>query len=133
MTRLAPVQGFVAVTLMKLESKVVRPRAYINRRIRDLPASQCSSYRAHNMELHANHSDPLNTDLLDANNRVLYRITTNGGFLSTRTTTIVKMTPEGRAETFGEIDYHSWSGDVLRFCGRELEARDYLDKSFFGR
>lgn len=85
------------------------------------------------MELHATNSNPLNTDLLDANNRVLYHITTSGGFLITRTTTLVKATPEGRQEIFGEIDYHSWAGDVLRFCGRELDARDYLDKSLFGR
>ena len=80
------------------------------------------------MDLYATRSDPLNTDLLDARNYPLYHVSTHAPPFKSGTTTIAKSTPS-QTVTMAEIEWHSFSQDVLRFQGRSMNVKDYIDKS----
>ncbi|KAI0091598.1 hypothetical protein BDY19DRAFT_931279 [Irpex rosettiformis] len=96
------------------------------------------------MDLYATRSDPLNTDFLDSRNMPLYHVSTHHQPFKSGTTTISKSTGSGsgisqmfnRTQTVpvAEIEWHSLSQDVLRFQGRSMNMKDYIDKEgLFGR
>ncbi|KAI0696464.1 hypothetical protein BC835DRAFT_1342556 [Cytidiella melzeri] len=81
------------------------------------------------MELHATHADPLNTQLLDAQDRPVYEIATKRRVLHHSTTTISKPTPLG---TVAEFEWHRrLSNSVLQFRGRSTNVKDYISKAGF--
>jgi hypothetical protein len=86
------------------------------------------------MELYATHSDPLNTELFDSNQRLLYRVKAPHSVLKSRTLTITKSLPHGQEEALAEIECHSWSKDTLRYKGKNMNVKDFISKgSHFGR
>ncbi|KAI0091599.1 hypothetical protein BDY19DRAFT_635135 [Irpex rosettiformis] len=91
------------------------------------------------MDLYATRPDPLNTDFLDSRDVPLYHVSTHSPLFRSGTTTIYKFTGSGSGipQMFGrtqavmvaEIEWHSWSRDILRFQGRSMNMKDYINKS----